>query len=46
MFKNGLRKEKIEGEKEEKKVNTFSSKAAEKAFQKKVYTGCKELGRY
>ena len=30
-----IKKEKIEGEKEEKKVNTFSSKAAEKLFKEK-----------
>ena len=33
-----IKKEKIEGEKEEKKVNTFSSKAAEKLFSEKFPT--------
>ena len=33
-----IKKEKIEGEKEEKKVNTFSSKAAEKLFKEKFPT--------
>ena len=33
-----IKKEKIEGEKEEKKVNTFSSKAAENLFKEKFPT--------